>query len=652
MNPPRPQAPIGPRALAPRMIVEVPFRLPSQRHGVGKSGAASGTQQYPIALQTGGLRGTVLVKTEDGQLQVVNVGTSASSSCAPAGETYRLSAVQSHGSGGQQHHGQQFSSSFMPPPPPVVGAMHQQRHSNLGIVASSITCRPQGQVMSHGMLPPVIKMPPPPTVPLNQPLSIQTTLATSHMVATTPSQMSPKTAKEKCKNFLSTLIRLARDQPKVTSSNVRCLIQGLIDGTIQPEEFTNQLEKELNSSPQRCLVPFLKKSLPYLRQSLLTKEITIDGVRPPVRAALPMSPVTAVPRNLKVQGGRSMLPRTAAQLQAMASGSIAAQLAGPGALQGVLAQQQQLVAKYPGVVALSRNKSLLLSKPSCSASFLSSAKGSAMPFRMLTPVMRSPISVGKQKRSMASQKIDDDISDVAAMGGVNLAEESQHILASGADVAGAEPRSCKDENFLLRIPLEKKIASLASKHGIEEVSADVAALVSHATEEHLKTLLEKLSAIAEHRQESMRTDSRYEVVQDVKGQLRFIEQLDKNEKRRHEDQEREMLLRVARSRAKTDDPEQLKLKQRALEVQRAAIEEVRLREVNMTALLAIGSRKRLKAECSAGSSAAEASANSGLASKMAMRSKVKRVNVKDVTFLLEQDISYCRSNLLYKTYFK
>ena len=43
------------------------------------------------------------------------------------------------------------------------------------------------------------------------------------------------------------------------------LFQGLIDGRVEPEMFTSRLQGELNSSPQPCLVPFLKKSLPYLQ---------------------------------------------------------------------------------------------------------------------------------------------------------------------------------------------------------------------------------------------------------------------------------------------------------------------------------------------------------------------------------------------------
>ncbi|KFM82649.1 Transcription initiation factor TFIID subunit 4, partial [Stegodyphus mimosarum] len=66
--------------------------------------------------------------------------------------------------------------------------------------------------------------------------------------------MSPNTIKKKCQNFLSTLIKLSGDQTKKTASNVKKLIQNLIDGTIEPEEFSTQLQKELRSSPQPYLI--------------------------------------------------------------------------------------------------------------------------------------------------------------------------------------------------------------------------------------------------------------------------------------------------------------------------------------------------------------------------------------------------------------
>eukprot|EP00105_Crassostrea_gigas_P029398 XP_011451335.1 PREDICTED: transcription initiation factor TFIID subunit 4-like [Crassostrea gigas] len=78
---------------------------------------------------------------------------------------------------------------------------------------------------------------------------------------TTPSgapQQPPDNVK-KCKNFLSTLMKLAQSQPQQTVKNVRELIQGLIDGKVEPQTFTEKLQIELRSSPQPYLVPFLKR---------------------------------------------------------------------------------------------------------------------------------------------------------------------------------------------------------------------------------------------------------------------------------------------------------------------------------------------------------------------------------------------------------
>lgn len=65
-----------------------------------------------------------------------------------------------------------------------------------------------------------------------------------------------------------------------------------------------------------------------------------------------------------------------------------------------------------------------------------------------------------------------------------------------------------------------------------------------------------------------------------------------------------MLLRAAKSRSKTEDPEQAKLKAKAKEMQRVEMEELRQREANATALQAIGPRKkpRLDGDSFSGSS--------------------------------------------------
>lgn len=93
---------------------------------------------------------------------------------------------------------------------------------------------------------------------------------------------------------------------------------------------------------------------------------------------------------------------------------------------------------------------------------------------------------------------DDDINDVAAMGGVNLAEESQRIMGS-TELIGTQIRSCKDEVFLHLPALQNKIRQIVAKHGLEEPSNEVSILISHATQERLKNIVEKLAVVAEHR---------------------------------------------------------------------------------------------------------------------------------------------------------
>ena len=67
----------------------------------------------------------------------------------------------------------------------------------------------------------------------------------------------------------------------------------------------------------------------------------------------------------------------------------------------------------------------------------------------------------------------------------------------------------------------------------------------------------------------------YVVTQDVKQQLRFLEDLDKLEKKKHDEEEKELLLREAKSRSKTDDPEKEKLKAKAKEIQSIEAERIR-----------------------------------------------------------------------------
>ncbi|KAF8781798.1 transcription initiation factor TFIID subunit 4-like isoform X4 [Argiope bruennichi] len=648
----------GQKTLAPRVVLATnPVRIAPQI--IARAGVAG---QGTITLAPGMVRGAVLLKAENGQLQVVNIAGS-SASTIPGGATYRLQSIPPGATSVRTVTPQQLVSVpvsatglkanqvSVTVPQSIVGTIIQPGTTQLNDANSRLSSpnatksgvikimKPNNHILQAGI-----------NGNLTTPLTVQTTTANSQ--PGTPTQMSPNTAKKKCKNFLSTLIRLADEQPAAVARSVRNLIQGIIDGTMQAEEFTTKLQKELNSAPQPYLVPFLKKNLPYLRHSLITKELTIEGVRPPPPGAVILPHPSSLQQIQIGQKRPVMQPTTQVRLMAGQTAPLAAQL---------LQQNQNIINQrfsVPRLPSTTQAKSLLVGKTLVASSVAASSPATVTAlqskFQGKIPVLNS--SKDPSKRTFSALRDDDDINDVAAMGGVNLVEESQKILASNSEIVGTQIRSCKDESFLFSSALQRRIHEIAQKHGLDDVSPDVINLVSHASQIRLKNLVEKLSVIAEHRVETPKNDSRYEITQDVKSQIKFLEELDRLEKRRHEEQEREILLRAAKSRSKLEDPEQLKLKQKAKEMQRAELEELRQREANTTALLAIGPRKKAKLENNSSisnqTSPGSYPGSSNNPSKFQARPRVKRVNIRDLLYLMEQERDTVRRPLLYKSYLK
>ncbi|XP_022832432.1 transcription initiation factor TFIID subunit 4 isoform X7 [Spodoptera litura] len=523
--------------------------------------------------------------------------------------------------------------------------------------------------------------------------------APSVAVATpTPQQPSSTThikpsdnTKEKCRNFLANLLDLSSKEPPSVEMNVRNLIQELIDAQVEPEEFCDRLERLLNASPQPCLIGFLKKSLPLLRQSLVTKELVIEGINPPAphiaftNIPAPVQPVLAsvTNSNISMRDEDSSSPTLTPLLPpvlplALSTPLISSTTKTVNVLPVTSAPTPivQPVQKSGGTIAVLQNiplhtkinvnkvgKAMTVNSKT---NFPRSSVASAALSTVLTPGKsllkdKEKKSSGQFSQPFVDDKMagDDDINDVAAMGGVNLAEESQRILGS-TEMIGTQIRSCKEEYLVPTSLMQARIKAITSKHNMEECPPEVANLISHAVQERLKTLVEKLSTIAQHRIDLLiKSDNRYETTQDVKSQLKFLEELDRVDKKRREDSEREMLMRAAKSRSKNEDPEQAKLKAKAKEMQRAELEELRQREANLTALQAIGPRKKARLDLPGGSgdsisNGAGHTAAPGIAgrSQLALRTRLKRINMRDMIFLLEQERDTSRSVMLYKCYLK
>ncbi|XP_056631151.1 transcription initiation factor TFIID subunit 4 isoform X1 [Diorhabda sublineata] len=605
-------------------------------------GARPGTPQLTLQSFHGlqpGQQGALLLKTENGQYQLLRVG--------PAPPT----GINSSQAGGQQvtFRMQTVQSSTTATNPIQTGA------------TTTVTSTPQ-PVVQQGQV----------QVQVQRPANDNT--------------------KEKCRKFLANLLELSSREPKSVERNVRQLIQELIDNKVEPEDFCDKLERLLNASPQPCLIGFLKKSLPLLRHSLATQELSIDGIRPPpsnvvysIAGATPtvqtirpaglqpnhvriVAPGTTVVRPGQVIQQRVVTPlRTPVQQTRMVTS-----IRQPTIPNNVIVSTSQPPALHPVYPNGQQVRSTLIRQPVQVRTLASGQIRQQVPVRTAFPAQKQigtikqqgskptvpstlkPLAKDKEKKTFSSAYTgDDDINDVAAMGGVNLAEETQKILGS-TEFVGTQIRSCKEEVMCSMPPLQHRIRQAMARHGLEEPSTDVAACISHAAQERLRDLIEKLSVITEHRLDNIKTNQRYEVTNDIKGQLKFLEDLDKAERKRHEEMEREVLLRAAKSRSRTEDPEQAKLKAKAKEMQRVEMEELRQREANATALQAIGPRKkpRLDGEITNSNQSNSSGVGSGTRGQLPLRQRMKKVTLRDVQFLFETEKDLCKSKILYKSYLK
>ncbi|XP_037107399.1 transcription initiation factor TFIID subunit 4 isoform X2 [Syngnathus acus] len=460
----------------------------------------------------------------------------------------------------------------------------------------------------------------------------------------------------KCRNFLSTLIKLTCTGKRLAeAANVKQLVKDLLENKLEAAEFTSRLYKELNSSPQPYLVPFLEKNLPALRQ------LTPDS------AAFIQQSQLAQPASASVL---SPSPSPTAVVLSSPAPRLAAQITRPQLQPNVLQTQQQRAMLRPQVpLAVSsmvnlRNQApgrIVLGQPQVQLKELQ-----PFPVKSEVPAVSRPSAAtvltlaqkNRLKEAGGTFKDDDDINDVASMAGVNLSEESANILATNSGLVGAVTHSCKDEAFLSCSVLQRRMLEIGRRHGVTDFGLEVINYVSHATQQRLRDLLESVSLVAQQKNGNFKEEDNHEQSSDVRSQLKFFEQLEQLEKQRKEEQEREILLKAAKSRARQEDPEQLRLKQKAKEMQQQELAQMRQREANLTALAAIGPRKKRKIPDLPSSTAlsegsgGNLSGGAGSSGSRPTRQRITRVNLRDLLFCLENERFTSRSNFLYKGFLK
>ncbi|XP_070702654.1 transcription initiation factor TFIID subunit 4 [Pempheris klunzingeri] len=514
--------------------------------------------------------------------------------------------------------------------------------------------------------PPILQSSVGAAVPGMTPRTVSQTAGTT-VTSVTVSKETMENVK-KCKNFLSTLIKLASTgkQSTETAASVRELVKDLLEGKLEAEEFTSRLYKELNSSPQPYLVPFFKRSLPALRQLTPDSAAFIQQSQLPQLASAPVSSTSPTPTTVVLS---SSAPRLAAPV---ARPQLQSGVGKPGQTTSLVLQPQQQRAMLRPQVTLATTPMVTLRNQAPGRIMLGQQQVQLkelqpVPVRLEVPhvskqvcaAAMTPAQKNKLKEPGGTFKDDEDINDVASMAGVNLSEESANILATNSGLVGAVTHSCKDEAFLSCAMLQRRMLEIGRRYGVTDLGAEVVNYVSHATQQRLQSLLENVSQVAQQKNVNFKEGGHHEQSSDVRTQLKFFEQLEQLEKQRKDEQEREILLKAAKSRARQEDPEQLRLKQKAKEMQQQELAQMRQMEANQTALAAIGPRKRKILDPPSSSAAAEGSGTgpslsggAGSSGSRPTRHRITRVNLRDLLFCLENERFTSRSHFLYKGFLK
>ncbi|XP_068563878.1 transcription initiation factor TFIID subunit 4 [Cebidichthys violaceus] len=568
-----------PRAAGPQTATVAP-RLPQ-----------TASPQLPANIQIP--PGMMLIRSDSGQLMLVSQQVLAHAQQAPrgvGGQAPRILVPQVSAAAGNKSHEKvtvvrmAASPNFHPAPVQKTAVVKV-----IGVTPKPALVQTLGAVSERGSQPHI-------TEPKKE-------------APTTVSQQATLESVKKCKNFLVTLIKLASSDSRSANmaNNVRGLVSSLLEGKLEAEEFTEQLYRELKSTPQPCLVPFLKKSLPAVRCLTADPQLFIQQA-------------STSTGNLMKQSSTVTGQNVSTSQQVI--------------------QQPPAVTLRPGMTTLvqSRNYILKSSRPIPKHTVVQSGKPFAGTFSLKQPFTQEPPRSTKFafKDSSGSYKEEDDINDVASMAGVNLREENAQILTT---VVGSVVQSCQDQPFLSPNPVLHRILRSGQALGVTDVDPEVVALVSHATQECLRGLLEKLTVMAEHRKAALKEDLWHAKVSDVRSQLRFLEEVESLRKKRRDEEERERLLRLARSRSHTEDPQHQQLKQRAKELQQIEEAQLQQREANLTALAAIGPRKKRPLE--------QTESQVTLLPRQGVQ-KVTRVMLGDLLLCMEQDHFLCHSLTLYR----
>ncbi|ETN81500.1 hypothetical protein NECAME_08468, partial [Necator americanus] len=442
----------------------------------------------------------------------------------------------------------------------------------------------------------------------------------------------------KCVRFFKTLIQLSQQpeqqqpsqNPQQTAHLVKELVSTLVFGQMPAEEFTTRLQSALKSQAQPHLLPFLHKTLPYLRAAMRSGEVTIEGVVPPPGMMVPPAPQieAASPQqqvHMQMQPQQHMMTA-----QQQPTSQQAPQHLHPQSIQQMGMQQaQQVVLPHSQHQQMPMVQQIQMGHQQPSQQMVSERQPT--PQMMYAPTSGAVSVVPIQDHNEQAAAM--DRTDSAAAGEPMDESSTQHAEEEMIQVRQLQEGAL--ESALLRPPdIMSRITQCMNE--MCYVDEEVLVLISDAAECRLREIIGELAILAEHRMEPMRLNPNYGPIDDTRRQLRFLEDIDRQQEEQRENREKEALIRMSKSKGIAKDTIE-----RAKEMQRADAEAKRNRDANAAAIAALSSGSKVSRPKwdQAGSSGVSGTVH---------RPRTVRVNLRDLHILVNKDSRFRRSHLVHK----
>ncbi|VDK31744.1 unnamed protein product [Taenia asiatica] len=410
--------------------------------------------------------------------------------------------------------------------------------------------------------------------------------------------------------FIKQLMELSqKSTPAGTQDTIIKLVQRLIDDEIDCDRFCTQLCASLKSVNKRTDVEsLLKNNIVQLRRDLANGVCSLPHITPP--RPPPITPSTTVfvnPATIinSASSTSQILPRPSDGLPANATFQLspaATVSLSPALPRSATPLVQNSISPRPISTSIVPS-TLHPIRPQ-----LKSAQ--PLPIRMKTPAspaMFQPVSgataITPQRSSLlagatsmrpiypttpvsVSSVVPPPAPPVAPI--VSAPGVSAVAAAAAPAIASPSPSSQMNQPFFPVSQIRSYLSTQLSQSSIAMISDEAINCMAHGLDAFLRSILTRVSVVAGHKAVKLSEDPHLTQVDFAREQLNYLQRLGEFDRQKQSELEKEYILKAAKSRTRSENPDQARLREMAHQLKNEQYERERQQQANRTALNAIG----------------------------------------------------------------